>query len=148
MYIMLLQRTWYDVHWSAVPVFWMLRLRHDRLLSCISAGPSRGFPWNFVLGTFKKICREIPNLFKIGKNIGHFTLRHKYVLVFSATQIHHKSIFVKYSIILCCWQWHIAQHYTQVHCFIPITTMVRRADHNITSYVHCLPWLTYWRLFL
>ena len=34
--------------------------------------PLDGFPWNFILATFMKICRETPNLVKTGKNIRQF----------------------------------------------------------------------------
>ena len=46
-----------------------------------------GFPWSFILGTFIKICRENPNLAKLGQ----FRWRSKYVLLLPATLNRHES---------------------------------------------------------
>jgi hypothetical protein len=36
---------------------------------CMSAVGCHGFPWNLILRTSIKFCREIPNLFQIGQKL-------------------------------------------------------------------------------
>ena len=58
--------------------------------------PLDGFPWDFVLGTFMKSCREPISLMS-DENIGHFVWR----------------LSTLYSIFLYCWQWRVTKQYTQ-----------------------------------
>jgi hypothetical protein len=60
-----------------------------------------------------KICEENQSLAKIWQNIGHFTWRLKYVLIFVMTYIRHKNIVQTYKedsfLHFHCWQSHVAQ---------------------------------------
>jgi hypothetical protein len=83
------------VFWDVAPYGFQARLhnREKRLLaSCPSVGPHVSAPlpvdvcpWNWMLGTFMKICRENPSMVKTGKNIGHLTWRRNCVLLLPAT---------------------------------------------------------------
>jgi len=37
--------------------------------------PPDGFPWNFIFGTFKKICRENTNLVQFGQKYQAFYIK-------------------------------------------------------------------------
>jgi hypothetical protein len=47
-------------------------------------------PWNLILGTFTKICRENTNLFKIRQKYRPICIRPKYALLLPATLYRHK----------------------------------------------------------
>jgi len=48
-----------------------------------------------------------------GKNVEHFSQRHKYVLLLPATYISHKGSVEQQSVFLNSRQWHLAQQYIQ-----------------------------------
>jgi hypothetical protein len=48
----------------------------------------------------------------IGKNIGHFARRPKYVALLPVIWIHRTSIVVRHSTFLYRWQWHVAEQCT------------------------------------
>ena len=49
--------------------------------------PLDGFPWNFLLGIFTKICRCILILVKIEQRNGHFTCRFTYISEISSPSV-------------------------------------------------------------
>jgi hypothetical protein len=80
--------------------------------------PLDGFSWNFILGTSTKICRETPDLLKIG----HCTWIRKYIY---------------------CWQLYevFCSSTTSAevnHCSSFLAKMVTRTRDSVTLYVHCL----------
>lgn len=57
---------------------------------------------NLIFGTSTKSCRETLNVAKSGK---------KFALILST--FCRKSILLRHSVLLCCWQWHAPQELTQ-----------------------------------
>jgi hypothetical protein len=97
----------------------------------MAAVGSHGFLWNLVLRTFIKICREIPNSFKIGQNFGVGGLYGD----ISPPQNHFCAtcnIFILLT-VTCSSARHTR------YCCVYIATMFTRTTHIVTLYVHCLP---------
>ena len=95
--------------------------------------PLDEFPWNFMLGTFKKICRETPNLWKMGKNMGHFTWRPKYVLSFPVALCHHNS---------ALFQWdgiRLLEQPTRYKCYANVEECYVVRTLSILLLKHCSP---------
>jgi len=121
-------------------------LHHVHLSVCPHASvqlPPKLFPWNLRLGTFSQICRETPNLFKIGqftKNLKNYFIflaatyvsqQYKNTLLF----IHANDLNIYYSLT----EIYDRKRLRAQFCVYVIE--VTREIHNITirSYVHCLP---------
>jgi hypothetical protein len=73
--------------------------------------------WNFIFVTFMKVCREDPNLFKIG----NFTWRPTYVL-FPATLNPHKSAVFEWNVIgLLGWPVRYKDYAKAARCYVICT---------------------------
>jgi apolipoprotein N-acyltransferase len=69
------------VHVVTKSVCWLRRFSSSVCPNVSARLPLDGFPWNFILRTYMKICRDNPSLV----NILHFTWRPKCVLMSPAT---------------------------------------------------------------
>jgi hypothetical protein len=58
-------RFWWENLWEGVHL--------EDLDPCISAALKKRICVKFDIGTFMSVCRENPNMVKIGQNIRHFT---------------------------------------------------------------------------
>jgi hypothetical protein len=85
----------------------------------------------------KLVWRSVESLqiwLKSGRRVGHFTWRPQYVLLLPARYTRHKSISVRHSVLLNCWQWHEAQR-----CSLPLQQWLReRATVLRNAYIACL----------
>jgi hypothetical protein len=66
------------LHWNGARLF--VHFLSVRLLISVRF-VGEEFKWNFIMGTFMKLCQEIQNLVKSGINMGQCTRRPKYFLL-------------------------------------------------------------------
>jgi hypothetical protein len=98
--------------------------KHLLISSCPSPRPvcphislrslSEGFTRNLIkLGTPTIVCRETPNLVKMGQEYRALYFKTYVSFTVARDLTRHNRIVVQHSVFLYCWGWHVSQKQTQ-----------------------------------